>query len=395
MVNGTSMLASASSFLISTARSAIGAVSGDKGVPGEDEDRLGFAQLLEAQAAQASGISSGAEAPHAPAEASTPVDAHGAGGLEQPANAVEAAIPGGKDLPVGLPDAADQNARPEAAVALPGGLPTLPASQSSAAVPDRPARSGARVRPAGTAIQRASAPSANTASGGTGAPHRAQSETRPTAGVSITVAGQRPLAIDSGERAGAETPAPARPRPVRVVDLARGEAPSPTTSASAPSAAPVDQPASTPGTTVAVAPAPTPVAADIDAALDRLMAAREALLPAEAALAIDHAEFGEVSIRFEQAADGRLSAELGGADPELQRAVAAAVASDRGSAAGSEGDGGRPTNFAQQRGSAAGGETTTDGRGTSGDDRELPERRPAGRTPPRQSDTDSGPGVFA
>jgi hypothetical protein len=46
------------------------------------------------------------------------------------------------------------------------------------------------------------------------------------------------------------------------------------------------------------------------------VAAREALAPAEAALSIDHADFGEVSIRFAHSSDGRLSAELSAADPD-------------------------------------------------------------------------------
>jgi hypothetical protein len=47
-------------------------------------------------------------------------------------------------------------------------------------------------------------------------------------------------------------------------------------------------------------------------------------------------------------ADGRLSAELSAADPDLQRAVTAAIAADRGAATSSGGD--RPAGMASQRG---------------------------------------------
>ncbi|KRA82847.1 hypothetical protein [Altererythrobacter sp. Root672] len=73
-------------------------------------------------------------------------------------------------------------------------------------------------------------------------------------------------------------------------------------------------------------------AVDIGATLDRLVAAREALMPAQATLDIDHADFGEVSIRIEQTVHGHLSVELAGSDPDLKRAVAAAVQADSATA---------------------------------------------------------------
>src|SRR5690606_11337162 len=69
--------------------------------------------------------------------------------------------------------------------------------------------------------------------------------------------------------------------------------------------APAQATPATAATPIATAPSAMPSAADINAALVRLVAAREALMPAEAALAVEHSEFGEISIRFEQGSDGR------------------------------------------------------------------------------------------
>ena len=62
---------------------------------------------------------------------------------------------------------------------------------------------------------------------------------------------------------------------------------------------------------------------------DRVDGASSAVPELQLPEAFRHLEFGEVSIRFEQSSDGRLSAELTAADPELQRAVSAAVTPDR------------------------------------------------------------------
>jgi hypothetical protein len=138
-----------------------------------------------------------------------------------------------------------------------------------------------------------------------------------------------------------------------------------------------------------------PSSVDINAALDRLVAARAALLPTETAMAVDHAEFGKVTIRFEQSTDGRLSAELGGADPDLQRAVTAAVAADRGSSTGAESDGGRSPGMANSRGSSGSGEATPGERGQRGNERDTnQQRKPSG--PQGEAGTaDPHAGVFA
>lgn len=71
---------------------------------------------------------------------------------------------------------------------------------------------------------------------------------------------------------------------------------------------------------------------DFAALVDRLMAAREAAAePRGVELSVQHAEFGEVSLRFEQGERG-LSVSLASPDPEFARAVEAASAASPGTA---------------------------------------------------------------
>jgi len=64
---------------------------------------------------------------------------------------------------------------------------------------------------------------------------------------------------------------------------------------------------------------------DLTRIVDRLTAAREVFAPATEALFIDHAEFGELSLRFDQRRDGLLSVQLSASNPEAHRAVVQAV----------------------------------------------------------------------
>lgn len=70
----------------------------------------------------------------------------------------------------------------------------------------------------------------------------------------------------------------------------------------------------------------TQVARELSRIVDSLSAAREALAAKTATLAFDHADFGELSLRFDQRRDGQLAVQLSAADPDAHRAVAAAVA---------------------------------------------------------------------
>lgn len=225
-------------------------------------------------------------------------------------------------------------------------------------------------------------------------------EAAPATAVAITVATKTeaataPTAIAT---AAAEIAASAPAKPQRGEPI-RAEAPLQPVLHAAPSTATAVDAAPAPSAQtmpVATAPAAMPSSADINAALDRLVAAREALMPAEAALAVEHAEFGEISIRFEQGSDGRLSAELRAADPELHRAVTAAVGADRGMATGSDADGARPSTLAQQRGSATGGEAASGERSQPGQERDTNQRRGTGRSATgHEGKNDPRPGVFA
>lgn len=63
---------------------------------------------------------------------------------------------------------------------------------------------------------------------------------------------------------------------------------------------------------------------DFTALVDRLVAAREAMQPQSVTMAVRHAEFGAVQLRFQQDANG-LSVAMASTDPDFARAVSAAV----------------------------------------------------------------------
>jgi hypothetical protein len=333
----------------------------------------------------------------------------------QAATAAVAAIETGKILPVGLPEAAEAETKTDAGPetltvaagmttalsqlpVVPGTVPVQAAATEAAAPPAE-----AAPRRSATAVAQALTHKANPAPSQPA--DKAKGETQPseTRPVAITVADPALVAAPAAEEVAAAKPVAVRAKPVRAADLARIE--TPFMQVSAQSAATAQFLNAAPSAQAPAAPTPTmsapmPSPNDIDAALDHLVAAREALMPAEAALAIDHAEFGEVSIRFEQSSDGRLSAELTAADPELKRAVTAAVATDRGAATTSDGDNGRSAQLPGQRGSAmTGGDAATGGRGQSGThsgaERDLPQRHAPARSQPPRSATDQGSGVFA
>ena len=93
----------------------------------------------------------------------------------------------------------------------------------------------------------------------------------------------------------------------------------------------------------------TPLARELGRIVDSLASAREAVTAKAATLALDHAEFGDLSLRFDQRRDGQLSVQLSAADPEAHRAIAAAVA-ERPAPAFAQGDG-APANGTGQAGS--------------------------------------------
>src|SRR5690606_36635852 len=224
---------------------------------------------------------------------------------------------------------------------------------------------------------------------------RAQKEKAPgsrsTGAVQISVAQTSESTSASAERA-----ALPEHKPVRMPEQIRTDAPLLQVTQTAPvSAASADSISTLPGAQTVSAPAQVFAPADITAALDRLVAAREALMPAEAALAIDHSEFGKIAIRFEQSPDGQLSAELRAADPEVQRAVTAAVATGRGFSMTSEVDGNRSLNRGNPRSASTGSDASSGERGQTGSDRQSNQRHELDRASARQGSNDPRPGIFA
>ncbi len=86
----------------------------------------------------------------------------------------------------------------------------------------------------------------------------------------------------------------------------------------------VSVPVAAPANAPVTAPTAMPTGHDFAQLIDRLVAARESTQPQAATLALAHAEFGKVELRF--ASDGAgLSVALASADPDFARAVQAAV----------------------------------------------------------------------
>jgi len=432
-----------SSLLLSTALPPLNAAAGATDPLAGGQAVSGFAGLLKGLPTQAGSSSVSVGLPGGPAAVATDnkepvVDSQTLVAAEhapaQAAGAAKAETAAGKILPVALPEAAEMGREPElVAKDAPEGPDKSQSEEPAAAVVDPLlALPGLAIAPAFSAILagelsseaalvgaaapptiRAGKPlSVKTATATVTSPPRAPvtSEPKPQAAdgqatdarsavaVQISVA-TRPEAspVTPTASAPAELAAAIQPKPVRPAERPRVEASLPSHQSLYASLSPTQPNFASPiqAVQVASAPAQAPSPADINAALNRLVAAREALVPVEAALAIDHADFGEVSIRFEQSSDGRLSAELRAADPDLQRAVTAAVAADRGFSTGPEGDGGRSMGMANPRGSTAGGEAASGERGQPGHDRDLSQRRTPARPQAEPGAADPQAGVFA
>jgi len=144
---------------------------------------------------------------------------------------------------------------------------------------------------------------------------------------------------------------------------------------------------------------------DLARIVDRLAAAREALLPAAAALSIDHSEFGELSLRFDQRTDGALSVQLSASNPEAHEAVRAAVAADRShfSSGGDNGSGNQAqtsqqsssasTNQSQARGGSA--EREANGNAASNRQDQPQQRQGNGRDTASRNNQQQRDGIFA
>ncbi|MCB2087986.1 MAG: hypothetical protein R3E18_08165 [Sphingomonadaceae bacterium] len=148
-----------------------------------------------------------------------------------------------------------------------------------------------------------------------------------------------------------------------------------------------DFPAPAMPTTSAIAPAITPAmdSAAIAHLVDQLSAAREAFAPVQAQLSLDHAEFGEIDLRFSQARGGALQVEMTAEDPALPRALAAAQPAVQ---AGEQAGNFRQNDSASQPRMAGGAERDLSGSAGEGRGREDARRdQPARQQRQTQSDS--------
>lgn len=135
---------------------------------------------------------------------------------------------------------------------------------------------------------------------------------------------------------------------------------------------------------------------DFAALVDRLVEARNAMTPHEATMTVKHADFGDVSLRFSHQ-DGALSVAMSSRDPDFDRAVNAALPSERAQSdtSGQPGTQGNRRDDAASRGTAGADASAQDGnarRGSEAADDEIDQNNP-GRAA-RKSAGSRG-GIFA
>ena len=111
---------------------------------------------------------------------------------------------------------------------------------------------------------------------------------------------------------------------------------------------------------------------DFAGLVDRLVQARDAAAPQSVSLALTHAEFGKISLRFEHDATG-LSVGMTSPDPDFARAVSAAIPAER------------PASADQQQGSGTGQSSRHDASGSD------PSGQPRGGPNPERRDERGSP----
>jgi hypothetical protein len=149
------------------------------------------------------------------------------------------------------------------------------------------------------------------------------------------------------------------------------------------------------------AKAVSPIAAmhDLTSVVDRLVAAREALAPATAAITLQHGELGDLSLRFEQHRDGHLAVQLSASNPDAHRAIVAAV-SDAGFRGAADSQAGTSQQSAQPQANARGGGSAEREPGSAGNGsaarHDQPQQRRAATQQQERSDADRRrAGIFA
>lgn len=296
------------------------------------------------------------------------------------------ALPGNAVLPLAVPV---QPALP----AADGAAPSLPASASAAPT--------ARKAPVGT-------PPKGSPNGQSALPPKPAPDQTPVAQApapSVTVHVAPPVEASANDQ-----PATA---PGKEPRLAKKDAPVTTDSLiaatpakmapqlPAPTVAPSNTPVDSLGHRAHVGgtpPSPAAALHDLTSVVDRLVAAREALAPATAAMTLQHGELGDLSLRFDQHRDGHLAVQLSASDPDAHRAIVAAVsdAGFRGTADGQPGSSQQPAQSqAQARGHSAERDSGNAGHGSATRHDQPHQRRPATHGHERPGDERSRAGVFA
>lgn len=311
----------------------------------------------------------------------------------KPSEPTEPSAPAEVEAEIAAEAEADAPSPPVDFAAVPVALPAaaLPVEQSQAA----PAASNATARPATPAnLPPAAALELQANMPQTVQPQAVQQQANMPASTAQAVQPAAPQLALPPEAAKAERDATVQQ--VRLIEpVAFQVAPASETIIAAPQA--VRDPVPT-APTVATA---TPTAErphDFTALVDRLVAAREAMQPQSVTMAVRHAEFGAVQLRFQQDASG-LSVAMSSADPDFARAVSAAALPVQAASATDT------ASFSQQgRGETASG-GNTDGFAQSRSGQQAPrEERATARANPSPatsrtaagSDPDSGrSGIFA
>lgn len=237
----------------------------------------------------------------------------------RPAGPAAQAGPADAPQPTMSEDAAEP-ADPAIAVTEP--LATLPVIALHAVTPvSQPASPGEPASPAETALSRE--PGRPTQAPIAASPQPAMSQPAVTQ-PAVSAAGQQTPPPSTPQLTALPEAAPAeREAAVQQVRMIEPAAAQPVAASETVLAAPpVIRDAAPAAITATTAAAERPH--DFTALVDRLVAAREAMQPQSVTMAVRHAEFGAVQLRFQQDASG-LSVAMASADPDFARAVSAAV----------------------------------------------------------------------
>lgn len=237
----------------------------------------------------------------------------------RPAGPAAQAAPADAPQPTMSEDVAEP-ADPAIAVAEP--LATLPVIALHAVTPvSQPASPGEPASPAETALSRE--PGRPTQAPIAASPQPAMSQPAVTQ-PAVSAAGQQTPPPSTPQLTALPEAAPAeREAAVQQVRMIEPAAAQPVAASETVLAAPpVIRDAAPAAITATTTAAERPH--DFTALVDRLVAAREAMQPQSVTMAVRHAEFGAVQLRFQQDASG-LSVAMASADPDFARAVSVAV----------------------------------------------------------------------